>query len=129
MYTCVYFIYINIINKRYSIDKKTYRLLSDDSSPVSLIDFVTGFISAGIVPTFGILRVLALKVLDLSLKSHTNDPVLESDFYISGQFESESPNLRLRRMLDQFLIRKSPSDVVNIFFLWCSKRFYKCSKS
>ena len=84
---------------------------------MSLIDFVTGFISAGIVPTFGILRVLALKVLDLSLKSHTNDPVLESDFYISGQFESESPNLRLRRMLDQFLIRKSPSDVVNIFFL------------
>ena len=91
---------------------------------MSLIEFVTGFISAGIVPTFGILRVLALKVLDLSLKSHTNDPVLESVFYKSGQFELRDiqtrikrPSLRLRQMFDHFLIRKTPSDVVNILFL------------
>lgn len=52
----------------------------DDSSPVSRFDLVLGFISTGIVPTFGIVMALPLNVLELSLKSQNNDPVLESLF-------------------------------------------------
>ena len=57
----------------------------DDSSPVSLVDLLTEFISTGIDPTFGMVILLALKVLDLSLKSQTNDPVLESFFFNTDQ--------------------------------------------
>jgi len=49
-------------------------------TPVSRLELVLGFIRTGIEPIFGILMILALKVLDLSLKSHINDPVLESFF-------------------------------------------------
>ena len=52
----------------------------DDSSPVSRFDLVLGFIRTGIVPTFGIVMALPLNVLELSLKSQNNDPVLESLF-------------------------------------------------
>ena len=58
----------------------------DDSSPVSRFDWVLGFISTWIVPTFGIVMALPLNVLELSLKSQNNDPVLESLFWQTGQF-------------------------------------------
>ena len=60
-------------------------LFADDSSPVSRLDLVLGFIRTGIEPIFGIFMILALKVLDLSLKSHINDPVFESFFWNTAQ--------------------------------------------
>lgn len=68
--------------------------IADDSSPVSRLELVLGFIRTGIEPIFGILMILALKVLDLSLKSHINDPVLESFFWNTG-------HLNFTRYFDQ----------------------------
>ena len=66
----IWSMYVNVVSFSWEV--------CDYSSPVSLLDFVSGFKSTGIDPTFGIVMLLALKVLDLSLKSHTMDSVLGS---------------------------------------------------